>query len=122
MEAGQDDDDVVDEAVDELVREPAQQEPPCVTAEEPEKERIRSNLIFGLRELVQELRAETIALVFIPFESCADVRFGLRPVDQSRRMATKTLTELVRRKTNRTLFLETIQAPVELPFLVGRQR
>ena len=55
MEAGQDDDPIVDDTVDGLIRKAAHQKP----------------------------RAEAVSLFLVPVESRADIRFSLRPVDQS---------------------------------------
>jgi hypothetical protein len=75
-------DDIGYESIDELVRKAAKHDSAGVPSDDSIRQRVRSNHFLGPREFRKKLIPKALALALIPIEGRADVRDGLRSVDQ----------------------------------------
>ena len=77
------DNDVGDNAIDELVRKPAKHDAPGVPSDDSVGKWVRSGGLLGFGEGGKKFFSEPLALALIPLESRTRVRSSFGSVDQS---------------------------------------
>ena len=91
MEARDHDHHVGDNSVEQLVRKPSKHDSASVAADDSERERSRRSLVLGPGKFGKKLFTESLALLFVPLESCADIGGSLGSVSVVSRLPAPNL-------------------------------